>query len=139
LLAAVLSRCRLVIGVDTGALQVAAVIGCRCIGIYYGSMNFRETGPYGQGNLVVAPDHPLYPCQEWEMERRPGVWAREAPPEAVASAIAGMGESAGEWRFSNLALYKGNMSERGLEWRRLDRKVKVKVEVKNGISTLTST
>jgi len=106
-LAGALSRCRLAIGVDTGALQLAAMVGCRCLGLYYGSMNFYETGPYGEDNLIVAPDHPLYPCQEWEMERHPERFVSEIPAGAAISAVQiALGNESTDFAFSDVALYK---------------------------------
>ncbi|NQU06123.1 MAG: glycosyltransferase family 9 protein [Calditrichaeota bacterium] len=67
-LSGVLKISKLTIGVDTGALHLSAMVGTKCLGIYFGSMNFRETGPYGDGHLVITPDDPDYPCQERDME-----------------------------------------------------------------------
>lgn len=84
-LAGVLSRCRLVIGVDTGPLHLSAMMGNRCLGIYYGSMHFRETGPYGPGNVVIIPDDPDYPCHERDMEAHPERFVAAVPADAVVN------------------------------------------------------
>jgi ADP-heptose:LPS heptosyltransferase len=52
----------LVIGVDTGPLHWATVMGTRVLGVYFGEAGFHDTGPYGNGNLVLSPNCPEYPC-----------------------------------------------------------------------------
>lgn len=52
----------LVIGVDTGPLHWAAAVGTKTLGLYFGEAGFHDTGPYGNGHLVVHPDCPEYPC-----------------------------------------------------------------------------
>jgi ADP-heptose:LPS heptosyltransferase len=54
--AAVLARCRLAVGVDTGLLHVAAAVGTRYIGLF-GPTNPAVTGPYDRtlGTALVAP------------------------------------------------------------------------------------
>lgn len=54
--AAVLARCSLVVGVDTGLLHLAAAVGTRYVGLF-GPTNPRVTGPYeaGLGTCLVAP------------------------------------------------------------------------------------
>ena len=52
----------LVIGVDTGPLHWAAVVGTKTLGIYFGEAGFHDTGPYGPGHLVLSPDCAEYPC-----------------------------------------------------------------------------
>jgi len=52
----------LVVGVDTGPLHWAALSGSRVLGLYLGEAGYRETGPYGDGHLVLSPRCPEYPC-----------------------------------------------------------------------------
>ena len=54
--AAVLARCRLVAGVDTGLLHLAPAVGTRYVGLF-GPTNPLVTGPYSQelGESLVAP------------------------------------------------------------------------------------
>lgn len=58
----VLAGADLVIGVDTGPLHWAAAVGTRVLGLYFGEAGFHDTGPYGDGHLVLAPDCSEYPC-----------------------------------------------------------------------------
>ncbi len=61
-LAALIKRCDLFISNDTGPLHIATAVGTRTVNISLASVNFRETGPYGEGHYVVAPDIPCSPC-----------------------------------------------------------------------------
>jgi ADP-heptose:LPS heptosyltransferase len=58
----VFSQVNLAIGVDTGPLHWAASTGTKVLGLYFGDAGFRETGPYGNGHYVLAPDCISYPC-----------------------------------------------------------------------------
>jgi ADP-heptose:LPS heptosyltransferase len=51
-LVAVMSRCHLVVGADTGPLHLAAALGVRVIGWYFARARVHETGPYGVGHAV---------------------------------------------------------------------------------------
>lgn len=55
-LAAVLSRCQVVVGADTGPLHLAAAARTRVIGWYFARARVHETGPYGQGHWVWQID-----------------------------------------------------------------------------------
>ena len=55
-MAALLARCHLVAGVDTGLLHIAAAVGTRYVGLF-GPTNPQVTGPYDRalGTTLVAP------------------------------------------------------------------------------------
>ncbi len=61
-LAGLLKRCNLFISNDTGPLHIATAVGATTINISLASVHFRETGPYGDGHYIVAPDIPCNPC-----------------------------------------------------------------------------
>ena len=61
-LIAVLMDLEYVIGVDTGPLHWAAAVGTKVLGFYFAEAGFHDTGPYGEGHLVLAPECPEYPC-----------------------------------------------------------------------------
>jgi heptosyltransferase I len=58
---AVLERCRLVVGSDTGPLHLAVALGVPVVGLY-GPDDPRFTGPYGAGNKVHYKKLPCSPC-----------------------------------------------------------------------------
>jgi heptosyltransferase-3 len=62
-LAAVLSSCRLFIGVDTAALHIAAAVGTPTVGIF-GPTSSVNWAPRGQSHWVVAKDMPCAPCRQ---------------------------------------------------------------------------
>jgi ADP-heptose:LPS heptosyltransferase len=61
-----LSRCRWVIGTDTGPLHLAAAVGTPTMGWYFARARVHETGPYGHGHLVWQAEGPR--------TARPGTW-----------------------------------------------------------------
>lgn len=114
-LAGVLQRCRLVIGVDTGALHLAAAVGTVCLGIFFGSMNFQETGPYGEGHIVIIPDDMDYPCHENEMEYKTSGFGGTVPSEAVSEFL--KGDNLMDSQVHNkVKILRSFMSESGVHW-----------------------
>jgi len=61
-LAAILKRCSLLIGNDTGPLHLATAVGTRVVGIFSVNAHYTETGPYGEGHYVIEADLPCVPC-----------------------------------------------------------------------------
>lgn len=61
-LAALLKQARLLVTNDTGPMHVATAVGTRVVDISTGSVFVHETGPYGEGHLVVQPDIDCFPC-----------------------------------------------------------------------------
>ena len=59
--AALLDRADLFIGVDSGALHVAAALGTQVVGLY-GPSDPNITGPQGLGHLVVRHPVDCSPC-----------------------------------------------------------------------------
>jgi len=60
-LAAVMERCRLVVGADTGPLHLAVALGVPVVGLY-GPDDPRFTGPYGKGNRILYKKLQCSPC-----------------------------------------------------------------------------
>ncbi len=60
-LAALLQRCRLVIGNDTGPLHIAAAVGTPVLGLY-GPTDPAKVGPYGWIDRVLWHRQPCGPC-----------------------------------------------------------------------------
>lgn len=61
-LSAILKRCHLLVSNDTGPLHIATAVGTKVIGIFLSTAHYRETGPYGEGHLVVEADIACAPC-----------------------------------------------------------------------------
>lgn len=61
-LAAVLSRCDLLVTNDTGTMHLAQAVGTRCLSITLGSALSDETGPYGRGHIILEPQIECFPC-----------------------------------------------------------------------------
>jgi ADP-heptose:LPS heptosyltransferase len=52
-LAALLSRCRILVTNDTGTMHLAAATGTRVVALFESSAYLRETGPYGSGHWIL--------------------------------------------------------------------------------------
>ena len=63
-LAAVLSRCRMLLTPDTGTMHIATAVGTQVLALFYGSAYPWETGPYGPGHFVLWPDLDCAPCTD---------------------------------------------------------------------------
>jgi len=67
-LAALLERAEFLVTNDTGVMHVASTVGTPIIALSFSYVYFRETGPYGEGHVVVqaaiecAPCRPNQPC-----------------------------------------------------------------------------
>jgi len=61
-LAALISRCDLLISNDTGPMHVAAAVGTTVVEISLGSALASETAPYGEGHYVIESRALCHPC-----------------------------------------------------------------------------
>lgn len=116
LLAAILKRARLVIGTDTGPLHIAAMVGTPVLGLYYGSMFHRQTGPYGNGHWVLTPVNVTYPVSECELERHPELYRRQLRPDDVAAAAYAFLSGRFPALSDRVRLLESHLSFEGLDW-----------------------
>jgi ADP-heptose:LPS heptosyltransferase len=63
-LAGVLAQSGLVVSGDTGTLHLATAVGAKVLALYMGPAAVHETGPYGEGHLVLQAREVCGPCQE---------------------------------------------------------------------------
>ncbi len=63
LYAALLSRCRLFIGVDSAGLHIAAAVGTPTVSLF-GPSSPVSWAPQGQGHMVVRKEFPCVPCRQ---------------------------------------------------------------------------
>lgn len=118
-LSAVLSLCKLVIGVDTGSLHLATAMGTKCFGIYFGSMNFQETGPYGNNNLVIIPDDLVYPCHENHVQLLPEIGPESIKANVVIKVVEGLLKHC-PVNLNGVRLYHSRLTrQQGLVWTRI--------------------
>ena len=61
-LAALVDRCNILITCDTGTMHVATAVGTQVVALFFGPAYFPETGPYGEGQIVIQADLPCAPC-----------------------------------------------------------------------------
>lgn len=60
-LAALIQRCALYVGNDTGPMHIAAAVGTRVVAIF-GSTSARRSGPYGWEHVVISKAIGCNPC-----------------------------------------------------------------------------
>ena len=60
-LAAVLSHCHLLVGIDSGPMHVAAAMGVPVVGLF-GPTDPDRTGPMGDGSEIIFHPQPCGPC-----------------------------------------------------------------------------
>lgn len=82
---AVVARCKVVVGVDSGLLHLAAAAGTRVIGLY-GPSDPEVTGPQGDGHLFVTAGSPCSPCRKTRcsMDR---ICMTQLTPDRVIAAV----------------------------------------------------
>lgn len=66
------AECGLVLSPDTGVAHMAARLGVPVLGAYLASAWVHETGPYGEGHLVLQSVLPCAPCLETAACPTPG-------------------------------------------------------------------
>jgi len=54
--ASVIERSHWLISGDTSAIHVASIVGTRILNLSLGNVRYMETGPYGNGHIVMRPD-----------------------------------------------------------------------------------
>lgn len=88
-LARKLASCDLLLTNDTGTMHLAAAVGTRILSISLGPTRVFETGPRGEGHLILEPALPCMPCADEKV--CPDWKCREAiAPEAVYLVARGM-------------------------------------------------
>jgi hypothetical protein len=61
-LAALLQRCRLLVTNDTGTMHLSCAVGTQVVALFMGPAVFHQTGPYGEGHIVLQAELPCAPC-----------------------------------------------------------------------------
>lgn len=83
-LAAVLTRCDLLIGIDSGPMHVAAALGVPVVGVF-GPTDPARTGPMGEGHEIVFHRQPCAPCMAPTCVDRPCMASISADEVAAAA------------------------------------------------------
>jgi lipopolysaccharide heptosyltransferase II len=91
-LAAVLSHCDLLIGIDSGPMHVAAAMGRPVVGLF-GPTNPYRTGPQGEGHQLIFHRQPCWPCMTPTCSDRPCMGAITVE-EVLAAAERGLASAA---------------------------------------------
>ena len=58
----ILKQCSILLSNDTGTIHLAAAAGIRTVGLFFSTVYFGETAPYGAGHAVLQAELPCSPC-----------------------------------------------------------------------------
>jgi lipopolysaccharide heptosyltransferase II len=61
-LAALLQRCKLLVTNDTGTMHLSCAVGTQVVALFMGPAVFHQTGPYGEGHVVLQAELACAPC-----------------------------------------------------------------------------
>lgn len=84
----ILGTCDRLLSGDTGTLHLAAYLGTPCVAIFFGPAYVFETGPYGNGHLILQAEPSCGPCGE-EVVCREETCRALVSPDAVLKALQG--------------------------------------------------
>ena len=121
-LGTLLQRCSYLVTGDTGTMHIAAAVRTRVVALFYGPAYPFETGPYGDGHLIVWPDIDCAPCTI-PSDCRAGFRCLTAITPAVMETAVGLMESAlnrgaampSHSEVSNAHIWATEMSEDGVQ------------------------
>lgn len=126
-LATRLENIDLLVTADTGTMHLAAAVRTKILGLFMATASCHETGPYGDGHMVIQTDLPCHPCQG-EDPPCPRPFCREMiQPKMVYETIKYILFPSSEngkkkiWesfnqRDSNVQLYRSSMDDWGVKF-----------------------
>jgi len=110
-LIALLSQCRLMVTNDTGPMHLAVGAGIPVIDLSIGHVDFRETGPYGQGHWVIQPDLACAPCGFQMVCPHHACKDLLIPEQVAALCLHALGLQSFPPFFSGVRVYESEMDE----------------------------
>ncbi|WP_272700172.1 glycosyltransferase family 9 protein [Desulfovibrio sp. Fe33] len=89
-LAAVLTRCRLLLTNDTGTMHLAAGLDVPLCAVFLATAQPWDTGPYRAGDICLEPDMDCHPCEFGEACATGEACRRAVTPEAMYACAASL-------------------------------------------------
>ena len=78
-----ISKCQWIFSGDTAAIHLASVLGVRVLNLSLGPVRLEETGPYGNGHIVIRSDLPCEACHSSSASGIEHACREDVSPEAV--------------------------------------------------------
>lgn len=113
-LAALLSRCRLLLTNDTGPMHLAVGVGTPVIDLSVGHVDFHETGPYGPGHWVIQPVLDCAPCGYTQVCAHHACMDQLVPDQVAALALHVLGRMPFPESWTGVRVYESGVDEDGL-------------------------
>lgn len=96
-----ISRCQWLASADTAAVHIASVLGIRVLNLSVGPVRLEETGPYGNGHVVIRSDIPCEACHSKGRQDVDHSCRDDVSPEAVYAA----------WHYHHFAMGRHSLEE----------------------------
>ena len=85
-LASLLKRCSIMVTTDTGPMHLASAMGTQVVALFFAHAHCHETGPFGEGHIILQPNLSCLPCQH-NQECKEVICREMIGPEAVLEVI----------------------------------------------------
>ena len=113
-------RCSMLLTNDTGTMHIASAVGTPVVALFFVHAYGAETGPYGEGHIIIEPEIDCFPCAHKTTCPHHACFERVSPRDVADAAdylpsVAGTeGRNAPDGSFPTARVYKTGFDELGL-------------------------